>query len=733
LAKFQLVLIIHAHQPVGNFENVFEDSYRRCYLPFIETLEKHPRVRLALHFSGGLLDWIGRAHPEYFECLRELCARKQVEMLGGGFYEPILIAIPPQDRTAQLRRLADYIEKHFGARPRGAWLTERVWEPQLPSSLAQGGVEYTLVDDNHFLGGGFQPEQLWGYYTAEDLGRAVKLLPGNKTLRYYIPFRDAGETTNFLWQTAQAHPNGMAAMGDDLEKFGSWPGTHDHCYRNGWLENFFTALEACADWLDVCTPAEAIDSHAPMGRADLPTASYHEMMEWALPTPARITYHKLLEQFAERAEVLPFLRGGAWRGFFAKYGESNLMHKKMLRVSEKVAKLTFGGKRDGASAAAAATFEDARQHANTLLLSGQCNDAYWHGVFGGLYSPHLRSSVWRALVQAEAIADRLAHQPSHPSSRSLSHEGADYAEQVVCDFDADGRDEVYFTSNNYAVLVSPDDGGTVSAIDYRPSGAALVNSLARRPEAYHQAVKNSAGPHPLSLDSIDEQRRAKERGLDQWLKYDRWPRHCFRLLVFSGEKTFEEYASVQLGEDEGMAAGRYGIEHACDRRLAMKSSAGSEWMAEKSFSLSSFEDGFEISCDVRLQRKGPERFPVSVGLEMVVNLLAPTAPDRYFQIRESEQLPLNWSGKAATEHVQMFDWWQRVQVDLKAPGASAFWIAPIETVSESEDGFERIYQGSQIMAVWPVELGQGEEWSGRLSMRVKQPMPTDQVLEKREL
>ena len=539
MPKFQLVLVIHAHQPVGNFENVFEDSYRRCYLPFVETLEKHPGVRLGLHFSGGLLDWIERAHPEYFDRLRELCAKKQVEMLGGGFYEPILIAIPPQDRTAQLRRLADYIQRNFGMRPRGTWLTERVWEPQLPSSLAEGGVEYTLVDDNHFLAGGFEPDQLWGYYTAEDLGHSVNLLPGNKTLRYYIPFRDPGETTHFLWQTAQAHPNGFATMGDDLEKFGSWPGTYDHCYRNGWLGNFFGELQACADWLDVCTPAEAIDSHVALGRADLPAGSYQEMMGWALPTTARSAYHKLLEQFAESPEVLPFLRGGVWRGFFAKYGESNLMHKKMLHVSQKVAKLAGDGERSAA-------FEDTRAHANTLLLSGQCNDAYWHGVFGGLYSPHLRSSVWRALVQAETIADRLEHQLSGQisgqlpgqASLQLAHGGAEYAKKTTCDFDADGRDEIYFTSNNYAALVTPDDGGTVSALDYRPSGVTLINSLARRPEAYHHAVKKSAGPHPLSLDGIDEQRRAKERGLDRWLKYDRWPRHCFRLLVFSREKTF---------------------------------------------------------------------------------------------------------------------------------------------------------------------------------------------------
>ena len=46
-------------------------------------------------------------------------ARGQVEMIGGGYYEPILISIPPEDRREQIERLGDYIEKHFGQRPSG--------------------------------------------------------------------------------------------------------------------------------------------------------------------------------------------------------------------------------------------------------------------------------------------------------------------------------------------------------------------------------------------------------------------------------------------------------------------------------------------------------------------------------------------------------------------------------------------------------------------------------------
>ncbi len=188
MPKFQLVLLIHAHQPVGNFDDVFERSYASSYLPFIEVLERHPAIRVGLHYSGPLLEWIERAHPEYFERLAGMVKSGQVEMVGGR----LLRAGSDRDSAAGPAgtnlRLADYIEKHFEERPRGAWLTERVWEPQIPSSLAPAGVEYTLLDDNHFLGAGFEPGQLHGHYTAEDLCHTVKVMPGLKNIAVSDPF-----------------------------------------------------------------------------------------------------------------------------------------------------------------------------------------------------------------------------------------------------------------------------------------------------------------------------------------------------------------------------------------------------------------------------------------------------------------------------------------------------------------------------------------------------------------
>jgi hypothetical protein len=698
VSKFQLVLLIHAHQPVGNFESVFESAYTHAYLPFVEVLERHPTIRLGLHYTGSLLEWIERAHPEYFDRVRALVSRGQVEIVGGGFFEPILISIPLEDRREQITRLADYIEKHFGARPRGAWLAERVWEPQLPSTLGPAGVEYTLVDDNHFLGAGFQFDQLYGHYLAEDMGATVKVMPGLKTLRYLIPYQPPVEITQFLRGAARVNPTGFAAMGDDLEKFGVWPETYNHCYRNGWLQNFFAELEKNSDWLELATPGDATTSRAPLGRADLPSASYTEMMEWSLPTVARGRYNALTKEFGSRTDDLPFIRGGIWRNFFTKYCESNLLHKKMLHVSEKVRRLAGRRRSDKA-------FPDAREKATMLLLRSQCNDAYWHGVFGGLYSPHLRTTPWRSLVEAEAIAD------------GLTHRGRKYADVAQFDFDADGNEEIYFTSDQYAALLKPDDGATISALDFRPAHATLINSLARRQETYHANLKNPPPKIKEAVQSIHDQRRVKEEGLERWLFYDRWPRHMFRLLVFGAAKGYSDCGAARLEEDAALAGGIYRVDEFSATSASLASQQGDDWSAEKKISFASTHEGFRASCDVKLCRKAPGAASVTVALEAVINFLAPSAIDRYFETA-GQRYPLRWGSTAPASELRVVDEWQGVAVTLAAPQAREFWVTPIETVSESEEGYERIYQGSQILAIWPAELQPGVEWNGQLELRV---------------
>jgi hypothetical protein len=698
---FHLVLLLHGHQPVGNFEHVFERAFRTAYLPFLQVLRLHPRVRVGLHLSGPVWEWLEQRHPEFFDLVGELVERGQVELVGGGFYEPILVTIPPEDRQRQLDLMADYLEERFGASPEGVWLAERVWEPHLVETLQRAGVVYTLVDDAHFRASGFEPEQLYGYYRVEDITAAVDVFPGLQDLRYLIPYAEPEQVVDYLRQAAERAPGGMAAMGDDLEKFGLWPGTQRRCYEERWLARFFELLEANADWLQVTTPGRYRRQVPARGRAVLPAASYPEMMTWALPTPARIRLEELEREFAERPEVRAFLRGGIWRSFLVKYPEAHLLLRRVLWLGEQVA-----AAERGALSADRAAVAQARRH----LLRAQCNDAYWHGVFGGLYAPHLRLAVQRELLEAE-LALGLG------TSRPLC---------VPYDFDADGRPELALLDERYSALLLPSDGGTLARLDFRPARAVLINALARRPEAYHRHVAQ-APVGAAAEGTIHGPHRAREPGLANLLRYDRWLRHGFRLLAFPDAQGAEAYFALELDAVTGLAEGPFAVERAePDEVLLLAEDVAAQFpgaepvrlRCHKTFRFRNHEDGFAVRCVVTLAHDRPAvtlRF--RAGLELVFNLLAAASEDRYFVLNGQRRL-LGWQGVHTGGQMQLVDESQRVALTVLAVECKQMWLAPIETVSDSEEGFERVYQGSQILPVWSVELAHGESWQAMLDLRV---------------
>jgi len=269
-SSIHLGLLLHNHQPVGNFPWVFQQVYEQAYLPILEPLERHPGVRLSLHYTGSLLDWLQEAHPEFLERVAALVKRKQVEMVGGGYYEPILPSIPDADKLGQIRRLTERIQCDFGVRPTGMWIAERVWEPSLPRFLREAEVEWTILDDVHFKNVGLEDNDLYGYYATEDQSTALKVYATSQALRYTIPWRPVSETIETLRSLATRDGNRILVMGDDGEKFGSWPETYSYCWgsdgHRGWVEGFFTALEENSTWLHTMLLGEYARTYPALGR-----------------------------------------------------------------------------------------------------------------------------------------------------------------------------------------------------------------------------------------------------------------------------------------------------------------------------------------------------------------------------------------------------------------------------------------------------------------------------------
>ena len=161
--KYKLFLVLgsHAHVPSGASESEFEHIYENKMRPFVSSLYRYSNIQAVLHYSGVLLYWVERTHPEFFMLIEDMVSRKQAEILGGGFYEPMLPLIPLQDRIGQIELLTTYLRKHFGKRPLGCWIPDMAWEQHLTAALAACDMSYTFLSQDQFIKAGLSGGELF--------------------------------------------------------------------------------------------------------------------------------------------------------------------------------------------------------------------------------------------------------------------------------------------------------------------------------------------------------------------------------------------------------------------------------------------------------------------------------------------------------------------------------------------------------------------------------------------
>ena len=651
-----LLFGVHAHQPTGNFPEVIDHAHERCYRPFLQTLYRYPGFRFAAHFSGPLLDYLSERFPDDMHMLAEMTARGQVELFGAGDTEPVLAVIPQRDRLGQIERLSAKLARRFGQRPAGAWLTERVWEATVVPSLADCGIQYVTVDDYHFLCTGARIDELGGYFTTEEDGRRLDLFPISEALRYRIPFTPAAEAVAYIEGLAATSHDATAVYFDDIEKFGVWPKTYEWVYEKRWLEMFIETTLASSR---VATQTFA-DYHATRrtrGAIYLPTVSYVEMNEWTLPPQAAAAYGDLLAQSraAGRFDVQkPFLRGGIWKNFLTRYPEANWMHKRMLGLSERVAALA----------------QDAQSESlRTLLYAAQANDAYWHGLFGGLYLPHLRRGIYRNLVCLEAALDQL--QPRPASSRS--------------DPDFDGIDELFLQNARLQAVVKLDGSASVIEFDDYQLKQNFGDTLRRHDEHYHRSIgsasagatQNGGIASPHDVISMKHAVTAAEAAPDpqaQSMLRD-W-------LIRSGEDAtrLDEYREVATPAGGAAASFEMTLHGGrVAKQLALADSAMSVHYRCEGFSGAVLRTRLALampSCD-----GVAGRYVVAGGI-----------PGGFGQAFEWESI-----GEVVLE-----DLFMRGSVTLLLQPRAQVSVSPYHSVSQSEDGLERIMQAVAVDIRWPL-------------------------------
>ena len=417
--KLNVILCAIAHLPSGTSETGFETLYNTEIKPLILALDKYPEINMVFHYSGVILYWIERRHPEFFMLLEDLLSRKQAELLGGGFYEPVFSLLPLSDKIGQIEMLTTYLRKRFGKRPQGCWLPAMAWEQNLVGPLNSCGMSYTLLEEMQFSGAGIKP-QTSGIYApciTEDQGKLVTVFPV------------AGK------------------IGKELRK-----------------GKPLKVLEGLLDKL----PSDEYN-----GIVVIPIAGE------ALGEPCNATeYEKLFQDFSNAgnrisftstAKILKSLKGlkknyfpGVWspedhtgndthpRQFLANYPEAGGIYAKMIYVHTLINNQLRGDK-------------TRKRTALEELWKAQDSAIFRLGspFSPGLLHPPVRNTAYRSLLEAERITREKGK-----FSSSLS----------VFDFDLDGEGEYVFQDDKLNCYVKTRGAGIIE-LDYLPAAWNYLDTL----------------------------------------------------------------------------------------------------------------------------------------------------------------------------------------------------------------------------------------------------------------
>ena len=686
---------LHLHQPVGNFEYVLENAYQDAYLPFIETFKKFKKIKMSLHISSPLLEYFKEVHPDFITMIKEEVEKGRIEMLGGGFYEPILISIPERDIHGQINKMEEFLKENFSTHSRGIWLTERVWEPHLPSLLKNTGVEYTAVDDTHFIQAGFTKEMLTGYYITEDRGNTLGIFIINKTLRYLIPFELPDKTINKFKEFAAATNKPLYCMLDDGEKFGLWPNTKDWVYGKKYLEKFLTALEENSSWLKTWTLSDYFNNNPPKGTAYLPSCSYSEMLEWSMPLRGAEKIHSIKEKLKAAElfeETNPYITGGVWENFFSKYPESNYMHKKMLYLSNYLdsSRNKFTDKKN-------------LQNAYTHLYKAQCNCPYWHGVFGGIYFSHLRDAIYRNLNKLHTILD------------GVNHPEKEFIDVTEYDIDRDSRKEILIDTDKLFISLKPSQGGRIEEISDKETFFNHLNTIARRKELYHNEIlsetKNNQHTSPKDgISSIHNIAVDDTSSLKKYLQYDNYQRKSLIDHILKENTTLEDFHNQNFRP----LPYSYKINSNSDKTNINLYSKNGSISISKGIEFSKGSKLFKVH--ISLQNLSKSEIKFKYGIEFNFSMLSDTSDEKYYLFNKKEKQKLSKDGIFSNaSEFDIIDESLNFSVNIQMDKNCELWYFPVRAVTNSESGFERTYQSSCLIPTFNISLKEKDSFSLNLT------------------
>ncbi|MEJ2662501.1 MAG: DUF1926 domain-containing protein [Spirochaetia bacterium] len=660
MKSINLVFGIHNHKPLGCADSELEEAYQKSDKSYLSILHEFEDIPVTLHFSGILLEWLENKHPEYFVLLREMLKNKQVELIGGGYFDPILTMIPLSDKLGQIELLTTYIRANFGNRPRGIWLTEQEWEQGLAQVLTNCGMEYLFLEDTIFKLAGLDSEDLYYSCLTEDQGKIINAIPICKELNTMAFHKKPREVIRYIKDRGDKHGNRVICFFEDGENWIKGDAEVNSRHKQEWLRKFLMLLRANRHYI---TPIHAKAYIGNLGRRKkiyLPDYSSSLVQKWIMNRGNTTGMFKS-----------SYYQVRGFKNFFSRYPESNLMYSKMLYTHILVNQVRGDKYRKKAS--------------REELWKAQCNFAYWPGKFLGIYSNPLRKEVYRNMIASE---------------KGTRTAGIFLTSIIATDFDMDGENEYLYQGSVMNVYLH-NRGGAVFELDYIPAYWNYLDTVARTRELYHIPqdwrycmdwyTRNAFLDHFIDTKTtIDDFDGMLYNELGSFINYK------YDLEELDREKNivvFKRQGSVKTKRKQQAVLLR---KKYCIKKNSIQVSYTITNMSEEAL-----YTRFAVECNLSLvshERKDVHFcVPRGKGLKRLDNT-------------KSEILDI--------DKIAIQDRANGVSLSLHADKKFNLWCLPVETVYREKKAITKLYQFSCFLPAWDLSLDPGEEWSSDLVLSI---------------
>ena len=656
---FQMIFGSVYSPPIGVTASKIEGLYQNYYRILLKTLYAHPQINLVLFFSGALLNWIEKYHSEFFDVATEMVKRRQLEIIGGGYYAPMFNLISKQDCIGQIELLTTYLRKNWGYRPRGCWIAGQIWEPSMPSVLRSADMNYVFLNEYHFWKAGFEERDFFTPCITEDQGKTIVAFPFSHDVYqnfWHMTPDDIQEKIEQMDDGREDQIISLIHRMPQVEAELDAEGIKKHLEQ---VLNRFDKLSSNKT-IKIFHPTDYLRKLQKRARGYFPATSFDEMQAYG-------SIHALEEYLHRKGMVTTgvgrtgYYFGNLFRQNIVRYMEVNFLYAKMQFVQS----LTLQIRGD----------KYRRQSAREELWHGQSNTPFWHGEMGGVYINEYRKEVYAALIRAEKYTREV---------------GIFAPSILVTDFDMDGLNEYLYQGNQInAYLHSL--GGILFELDYLPSPWNYLDTMGRYPEVYHDAERAGQG-------------------------YDNYPRRAFIDHFFTPELTLSEFNQMLFEDDGGLATQPYLLEStgaAIKKKLELRFSVegvlpnegrGCRIRLEKTYSF----DRRSVKVAYRVINVDEIDLHTVFTPEINMSFVSNTVKHLrvYAIIHKQKKVEIGPSARETeeVEGILFEDLFNKVKIEVNIFPATVCWSLPLETEHLDRDHWRQIYQASSILPRWLLKL-----------------------------